>query len=182
MSNWISGNRLLTPEEMDNNAPIVWEYFKSLDWEDLSIAAMLGNMQVESTINPGVWSGRPNQTGSVGLTQWNPATKLTTWASTMGLDPLDGDTQLLRIQYEMENGLQWVIRETYDNITFPEFAVNAKGNTLEELVTIWVWCYEIPADPDIDLRLQYAEKWLNQLKMIPVWLLFKMAHERRKKR
>lgn len=54
---WISGNRYLTQAEMQNNADIVIAYYRSIGVNDSSIAALLGNMQLESNINPEFWEG-----------------------------------------------------------------------------------------------------------------------------
>lgn len=49
---WISRNGYLNQSEMENNANIVISYFRSQGVNDVTIAAILGNMQAESTINP----------------------------------------------------------------------------------------------------------------------------------
>lgn len=49
---------------------------------------MLGNMETESTINPGIWQSlnSGNASGGFGLTQWTPATKYINWANNNGLN------------------------------------------------------------------------------------------------
>ena len=49
---WISRDGSLTQAEMENNANIVINYYRTLAYADATIAALLGNMQNESTINP----------------------------------------------------------------------------------------------------------------------------------
>ena len=68
-------------EEMQNNAVLIWNYFKSQGWTLNSVAAMLGNMQSESTINPGIWENLdPIISNGYGLVQWTPSTKYSEWA------------------------------------------------------------------------------------------------------
>ena len=70
---------------------------------------MLGNMQRESTINPGLWQNMDegNTSLGLGLVQWTPATNLINWCNNFGLDYLDIESQCSRIIYELENGLQY---------------------------------------------------------------------------
>ena len=49
---WISENRALTQAEMENNADIIISYYRSLNYNDLTISAILGNMQAESSLSP----------------------------------------------------------------------------------------------------------------------------------
>ena len=48
---WITGNRFLSWEEMQVNAVYIRDYLIEDGWSLNSIAGMLGNMQSESTIN-----------------------------------------------------------------------------------------------------------------------------------
>ena len=53
MSSWISKNAYLSRDEMENNALIIWSYFGGVKgWTRNAVAALLANMQSESTINP----------------------------------------------------------------------------------------------------------------------------------
>ena len=49
---WISRNGYLSQSEMENNANIIINYFRTLGINDKTISALLGNIQAESTINP----------------------------------------------------------------------------------------------------------------------------------
>jgi hypothetical protein len=105
MSSWISGNFWLTQEEMQNNAVLLWSYFKAQGWTLNAVAAMLGNMQSESTINPGIWEGLDPFVGGYGLVQWTPYTKYSDWAGSGWED--NGPKECGRIVWELENGVQW---------------------------------------------------------------------------
>ena len=82
-----SENRYLTLTEMRGNAQFIMSFFHDAGWTKNAIAAMLGNMQVESTINPGIWQGMDefDYDGGFGLVQWTPASKYIDWAATIGL-------------------------------------------------------------------------------------------------
>lgn len=49
---WISENRALTQAEMENNADIIIAYYRSINYDDKTISAILGNMQAESSLSP----------------------------------------------------------------------------------------------------------------------------------
>lgn len=49
---WISRQGALTQSEMENNANIIINYYRSIGVDDRTIACILGNMQAESSINP----------------------------------------------------------------------------------------------------------------------------------
>lgn len=178
MSNWISApTRYLTTAEQKNNAKIINAFFIPLGWTANAIAGMLGNIEVESTVNPGLWQGReiPDDvytTGKgYGLTQWTPANKYINWADDNGLDYKDGDSQLSRIKYESENNLQWSTNN-YLNYTWDDYIHSTESP--EMLARVFVWAYERPSDPDIPLRQSNARFWFNYLRGLPIWLLFKI--------
>jgi hypothetical protein len=180
---WSTPYAYLSAEHRQVNANTFYKFFAGNGWTKKSIAAMLGNIEVESTINPGLWQGGyppvPPSTiyttnKGFGLTQWTPANKLITWADSNSLDYTQGNTQVQCIQYEMENGLQW---GNDVNISFYDFA-HDNSQTLERLVLAWLWDYERPADPNIPLRQELALKWLSAVHPVPIWLLYKMGQRR----
>lgn len=119
----VSANRYLTEEEMQLNARYIWQYLSAKGWTLNAVAGMLGNMENESTINPGIWQNLNEGVGpAYGLVQWDPYTKYMTWCEENGLDPADMDSALQRIEYELENGLQYY-KNKYP-YTFAEFKVS----------------------------------------------------------
>ena len=78
-----STNAYLSLSQMRGNAQYVMDLFQARGWSKNAIAAMLGNMQVESTINPGLWQGFDefDYDGGYGLVQWTPASKYIDWAA-----------------------------------------------------------------------------------------------------
>lgn len=179
MNDWIyKETSYLTMPEKKHNAKFIFDYFKAQGWTKEAIAGMLGNIEVESTINPGLWQGREvpvdiyTTDKGYGLTQWTPARKYITWADENGLDYKNGDNQMARIQYERENNLQW----STDNIlhyTWDDY-VNSH-ETPEILARVFVWAYERPENPDIPLRQEKARFWYNYFNRLPIWLLFKLG-------
>lgn len=108
--NWIQGNRYLTLAEMENNAIMVRNYLIQKGWTLNAIAGLLGNMQSESNINPGIWQdlNEGNLSGGFGLVQWTPATNFTEWATANGYTITDGTAQLKWINEETASFGQWI--------------------------------------------------------------------------
>lgn len=119
---WIKGNRYLDMLEMQNNALIVKEYLYEKGWTLNAIAGLLGNMQSESTINPGIWQSldEGNISMGYGLVQWAPSTNFTNWATENNFAIDDGNAQLQWIDEVTASFGQWIPTDTY-NISFEEF-------------------------------------------------------------
>lgn len=184
---WTSGNRYLTAAEMAGNAQMVARYGMQQGWTRNATAGILGNMQAESGINPGIWENLDPFNGGYGLVQWTPYTKYSVWAAGEGYVWMDnGQAELARISYEAANDLQW-----FDNAelgltvpcTFQQFLTDTTL-TLQDCSNYWLWFYEHPADPGPGTqatRYAYAQNWYNNLEwnLIPPWLLFKFIERRR---
>jgi surface antigen len=97
----------LTKAEMEANAKYIWNYLGSKGWSLNAVAGMLGNMQYESTINPGRHQVGSGEDGGFGLVQWTPKRKLTEWLSSKGYADDDMDGQLERILWEKETNEQY---------------------------------------------------------------------------
>jgi hypothetical protein len=144
----------LTEAESLNNAQLVADHFGGTDWSAESIAALCGNCRHESSINPNIWEFGYNHslTRGYGLVQWTPASKYIDWATGSGLDWALGDSQLARIDYEVEQNIQWIAnghslrygKETKYNFSFADFRANTPGLTVEELTEAFMWNYEGP--------------------------------------
>lgn len=182
---WISDNRYLSTAEMQNNAEMVFQYGTAHGWSLNAIAAMCGNMQSESGINPGIWEGLTPYSGGYGLVQWTPYTKYSDWATQQGYTWQDnGDAEMERISYEAANGLQWFRNEELGMdppITFQQFLTSTLPP--ETLADYWCWFYEHPANPNQPARATQARAWYDYLGglggTVPVWLLFKFVERRR---
>lgn len=163
---YIGESEPLTSSEMSMNAKYIYSYLKAKGWSLNAISGMLGNLQAESTMNPGRWQSEDvgNTSLGYGLVQWTPSTKYTEWASSNGFtDYSEMDSNLARIIYEVENNLQWIATDTY-SYSFKEFSTS--GLTVSELAKAFLLCYERPADQSESVqnyRSSLAEAWYTEL-------------------
>lgn len=185
MQSVVSGNRYLTLEEMTINAQYILNAFIEKGWTKESVCGMLGNMQSESTINPGIWEGlnAGNMSGGYGLVQWTPASKYIDWANNEGYAIDDIDGQINRIVYEVENGLQWISTSSFP-MTFKEFTQST--DTTYNLAMVFIANYERPLEPNQPIRGTQAEYWYTTLtggtnphptdkqKKMPLWMYGKL--------
>lgn len=200
---WNSSNRPLTQIEMEANATMIRKFFvERLGWSVNAVAAMLANMQAESTINPGRWeSGEVMGDGNgVGLVQWTPWTKLYEWVENTygsGTSPLDGNVQCERIKWEFEHHQQWIYVDwgpIYDGegnligyqIPGMEWAdwIHSELDVYY-LAQVFTTCYERPKEVWQPWRWEQAEKWLEYLggenwKGKAYWLYLYVANRRLK--
>ena len=129
----------LTKGEMEINAQYIYSYLSANGWTVEAIAGILGNMQHESSINPGRW-----QSDNVGamnsgysLVQWTPAKNYIEWCGSK--DPSKMDVALSRIMYELENNQQYYATPSY-NLTFREFTQST--DSPYTLACAFAWNYE----------------------------------------
>lgn len=165
MSKWVAKNEPITYPEMLNNAKIVTMAFINLGATHYAVAALLGNMQAESGINPGAWENYEPYEGGYGLVQWTPYTNYSQWWGA-GWEN-NGDAQIRRIIYEIENGLQWIETDEYP-ISFIEWLKST--DNVRYLADAFMKNYERPADQNQPWRGDYAEAWFKVIKgAIPTW-------------
>lgn len=163
---WIKGNRYLSIGEMQNNAQIIFNTLLLKGWTKNAIAGMLGNMQKESTINPGIWQNlNPNPSLGWGLVQWTPSTNFTDWAAANGYANDDGDAQLIWIDTVTASVGQWIPTTQYPE-TFEEFKVSTQ--TPEYLADCFLKNFERPGEIDQPDRQRYARYWFDWWEGSPV--------------
>ena len=171
---WIDTiNKSLTSDQQENNAQLVMEFFRSKGWTLESICGLLGNMQTESTINPGVWQnltawGNPTGKG-FGLVQWTPYTRITDWMTAHGYKINDGPGQLNKIMEELEHPeieRVWLPTSTY-NISFQEFTQS--NQTPDWLARAWLYDYGRGSYGTADLRAKRAMAWWSFLQGAPIF-------------
>lgn len=162
MSEWVGGNNYLTETQMQQNATNVFNWAILRNWTYNAIAAILANMETESNINPQLWESLTvNLERGYGLTQWTPATKLIDWCALQGYNFSDGDAQLERIQWEIDNKQQWFrnpkapIKDP--PISFAEWTVS--NLPVSRLTNYFLWYYEHPAETIQPIRAERAAKW-----------------------
>lgn len=163
---WISENRYLTRSEMENNANIIINYYRGFGFDDRTIAAILGNMQAESTLSPAL-----EEVGGsgYGLVQWTPKSVLENHCNTIGLSPYtSGNIQLYVVLCEVE-GTPSSVNEWYTTLPFIthyynsgatidmvgvtglDFIHNTMGWPPDKLAIMFMAGYERPSyDPNIN--------------------------------
>ena len=154
-------NEYLTQSQMEVNARYIFNYLKAKGWTKNAICGILGNMQRESTISPARWQNgaEGNMANGFGLTQWTPATKYFNWAEKNSLYPIDMDSQLTRILFEVTTNdseeKQYYPTSNY-NFSFSEFTKSTKS--AYDLGCAFAYNYERPADlaNEAKLRGNYA--------------------------
>lgn len=166
---WITGNRFLSLSEQQTNATYIRNYLQPDGWTLNAIAGMLGNMETESTINPGTWEnllpyGTDADKLGCGLVGWTPSTKYTSWCAVRNYIWYDMPPALERLKWELTNGVQFYPSEKYP-MTFQEFKVSELDPYY--LALVFLANYEKPADPDQPQRGTQAEYWYQYLAGVP---------------
>ena len=159
-----SSNSYLTLEQMTSNAQYILNYLVAKGWTKEAVCGMLGNMQRESTINPGIWQNLDEGNTSLGvsLVQWTPATKYINWCNSNGLVWSDMDSALKRILWELENNEQYYSTDSYPE-SFSEFTKSTKS--VEYLASAFLHNYE-RAGVSAELeRQQNARYWYEHLEI-----------------
>lgn len=154
----------LTRKQMELNAEYIYKALGNKGFTKNAICGMLGNMETESSINPGRWQsdrvgGNPSKHG-YGLVQWTEYTKYTNWCTG---DPSTMDNNIARIIYEIEHGIQWIKKPAYP-LTFYEFAHSKE--TPYYLAMAFITNYERPQEPNQPIRGTQAENWWSYLESI----------------
>lgn len=185
IGNWTNGPAMqsLTQDERERNAREIWGYFQNQGWTLESVSGMLGNMQIESGINPAQWEeAYPIYgAGGFGLVQWTPWTNYTDWAGS-GWET-NYTKQLDRIMYELNNGLQWIPVAQDGNMSFYDYTQSTQDPG--DLAMIFERGYE-RGTPMESQRRAAAADWYQYLggagplfPHVPVWLLFKIREANR---
>lgn len=197
---WTNQLGALTQAQKQDNVDIIYAHFHALGWNDMPIAAMLGNMEVESQLNPAQWeNGQPIYgSGNVGfgLSQWTPWTKYRDWVNNNLSTNWETDynAQLSRLDWEADPAHQgnvipegqWIPVSAYSNYTFQQFAHDTT-HTLRWLVECYERSYE-RGTPMFDQRTAFAQTWYDYIQSgptpptpptptprtkIPVWMMCK---------
>lgn len=157
---WHMSNSYLAEygDDMSDNAYMVWQHFNSLGFSSAAIAGLMGNMQRESTINPGVWQSLTVGSGGYGLVQWTPASGWFDWAADHNIDTSDadesGDGQCDCINDCVAQG-QWIPTSAYP-YSWSEYAALTDH---AEATKAFLYEYERAGVEALDDRLRYAAYW-----------------------
>lgn len=170
----------LTEAQSLQNAQMVVNFLSGKDWSKESIAALIGNMRHESSINPNMYEygyGWGDDRG-FGLVQWTPRSKFWDWGVGQGYSETDlrsGDSQLARIDYEVDNNIQYIANghsarygyESKYDFSFADFRRNTKGLNVNQLTEAFMWNYEGPAysagTGSLGERQAFANRAFNEL-------------------
>lgn len=181
-TDWIYHTGANTQAEMENNANMVINFYRNQGVADETIAAILGNMQAESTIQPLLTEAGGG--GGYGLVQWTPKSSLINHASALGIsDYNNGDNQCQVVIQEIIGASS--IREWYTTsgfisnyynsgatsdmigITGDQFLNNSMNWTADKLAIMFMAGYERPSyDPSINhyqARMTYALNWKSYM-------------------
>lgn len=177
----------LTQSEMENNATEFYGYFNSKGFTIESVAGMLGNLQQESNINPGMKQSASASSGW-GLIQWTPSRNLTDYATAHGADWSTGEiqTQLMRDEIINGYGNQWLPKPSLGySYTGAEFS---QLTDVAEACKAYLYERERAGTEALSNRLTYASNWYEYLtgvtpptpptpptptkrKRMPVWMM-----------
>ena len=180
---WISDDRYLSQSEMENNANIIINYYRSRNIDDNTIAALLGNMQAESTLSPGLTERGGG--GGYGLVQWTPKQNLIDACNILNLTPYTSGDNQIRVIIEEIRGIPNSINQWYTSsafisryynsgatsdmvgITPQQFLSNSMRWGADKLAVLFMAGYERPSyDPSINhytTRQQNALNWLQYM-------------------
>lgn len=155
-------NAYLTQSEMENNATEFYGYFNSKGFTIESVAGMLGNLQQESNINPGMKQTASASSGW-GLIQWTPSSNLTDYATAHGSDWATGEIQTQLMWDEIINGYggQWIPKPSLGyGYTGAEFS---QLTDVAEACKAYLYERERAGVEALTKRLTYANNWYEYL-------------------
>lgn len=163
----IGAGKYFNQSKQENNATEFYNYFTNKGATIEAICGMLGNIQRESTLNPGIKQGSSTSLGW-GLIQWTPSTVLTNWCKKYGYNWYDGFAQCERIWCEGEGTKgasgHWIPTHDY-SYTWSEFTALTD---VAEATKAYLYERERAGIQALDLRLQYASEWYSYLSGSPV--------------
>lgn len=156
----------LTEEQKDYNAEIIFNYLEFKGWSDDSICAVLGNMYMESGLNPRQWqggySGIGNEQQGFGLVQFTPSTKWTNYCAENDYWYGDIFIQLDAIDSNFNNQFADSVKGSI-KITLDEFKENSYNRSINELTDDFMRHYERIADSSIDKRIEKANYYKGEV-------------------
>lgn len=159
---WTISNSYLGESQMRENALEFSAFLSARGWTLNAIAGTLGNIESESTVNPGIWQNLNygNYSGGYGLVQWTPATNYTDWASANNYDIKDPEGQMIWIDTRTVPTGQWIATSEY-NLSFESFKKSTQ--TPEWLASAFLKNFERAGVEVEDERRTQARKWYNYL-------------------
>lgn len=164
-----TGNAYLTETQKQDNVQWIYNWITTpanFGWPHMySLAGMLGNIDAESTVNPGLWQNLiQNYAMGYSLFQWTPATKYTNWCTKNGLVNFYMDSALKRLKYEFDHNLQWIATDVYP-ISFQNFITGYFDNNTDigYCTEVFLRCYERAGIERLEYRIERANHWFEFL-------------------
>ena len=168
VSNWF-----LSEEDMQVNAKLVARFLMSRGWTLNAVCGALGNMEKESTINPGI----PEIGGTLpycgfGLVQWTPGIWYLNWATLNGYEQDSLEGQLVYMDWTMQPSCPGEAKIWYGTpplkssdaaygMSYSEFIHSYASPA--HLAMVFMCCYERPGVRKETQRMACAEKWFEYL-------------------
>lgn len=172
--------------EQKHNVDKIYTIFHALGWTDNAIAGMLGNMQVESGLDPACSYPKIGNTmadidnthaenypdNAYGLVQWKGRgsvdpdnNQLVGYAIRYGYEWYDGDIQMNRLTWEYQTPAKFH-NQTVDGVyyTFSSYASSTSSPSV--LAKAWMVCYEGTYSV-LSNRQSNAEYWLTYIQSGP---------------
>ena len=154
----------LNDEQMANNAQEYANGMAQYSMTPQSISAQLGNIQSESSINPGRWQSDivGDYSAGFGLVQWTPATNYINWANANGYERTDPVGQMKWIADVTGPSGQWIPTGSYP-LSWEDFCKSTESP--EYLARAFLYNFERPADPAATeaMRASQARHWYETL-------------------
>ena len=163
--------------DQQDNAYEVWNTLINDGWTENSAAAVCGNFQSESYLNPGQWEIGYNYSMSrgTGLGQWTPATKVSDFVGSTDRDQMANGTKQMNLllstpsqysthylnpdgtsNYYHESGLPYIT-------SMSDFSHSTAS--VDALTRVWAICWERPGSTyytnSIGSRISHATHWYN---------------------
>lgn len=80
-----AGTSSLNEFQQAANANYIYDFLIARGFTPAAACGIIGNIQRESSLNPGAWENYNDISAGYGLVQWTPATKFLNWARDMGI-------------------------------------------------------------------------------------------------
>lgn len=173
-----------------DNATEMWNFFRSRNYSEQATAAIIGNAQQESALNPAQWqygSYVGNRNLGYGLWQWDPAERYwDLYCGTYGYDRTDGYYQCLWVDTQTIGGLegnQWI------GVVAPTSWEEFKASTNSAGDLAYAFCRNWERGNWSEVRRNNATYWYNYFHGyvppepptpgdVPVWLLWYASRQR----
>lgn len=159
----INSTNISKQEKRLKHARYIYDYLYSCGWTPNAIFATLGNLEIESKLNP---SETNSENGAYGLPQWYPSDKLTSTLQP-GESASDVDVQLRKLnhdRYDTSSGAQWRKGNMTTEMSYESYEHSTKSISI--LAEYFMKCYEVVFDSSLSKRQSSANKWCSLISKI----------------